>query len=202
MSSYVAIANRAAVLIGTASRLTDPTDDTPLGRAVSAVYEIERKAALRAGAWNFAIKRKALPALVAAPAFGFARAFEVPPDFLKLIEVRGIDRARYQIEGRKILSDAAAPLQIRYLADIREPALFDASFTECFAIRIAITIGNQIAGSSFDEGLNWQKYRLALRDAGRNDALENPGIEQEESDWLLARERGADSGYFAAGVAP
>lgn len=200
MSSYVAIANRAAVLIGTASRLTDPTDDTPLGRAVSAVYDMERKTELRAGAWNFAIKRKALPALVKAPAFGFARAFELPADYLKLIEVRGIGRGHYELEGRNILSDAPAPLQIRYLADVPEPAEFDANFTECFAIRIANAIGNQIAGSSFDEGLNWQKYRLARRQAGRNDALENPGIEQEESDWLLARERGAGGGYLPMGI--
>lgn len=187
MPSYVSIANSAAVAVGTASRLTAPNEDTTLGRAVASVWDIEREAALRDGAWNFAIKRESLPALSAAPKHGYARKFQLPTDCLKLIEVYRYPRDYWQLEGRQIHSNADAPLDIRYLADITEPAEFDALFAKAFAMRIACAIGNRISGSSFNEGLNWQKYQDALKDARMSDAFENPPIEQAESSWIEAR---------------
>ena len=49
MSSYVAIANLAAIAVGTSARLTAPGDNTVLGRAVAAVWDISRRAALQDG---------------------------------------------------------------------------------------------------------------------------------------------------------
>lgn len=190
MSSYVEIANRAAVAVGTSARLTTPGDDTVLGRAVAAVWDLERKAALRDGGWNFAIAREELPQLAEKPKHGYDAQFELPSDCLKLIEIYGGQRLRYQLEGRHILADTSGPLQIRYLRDIDEPAEFDASFAEAFALRIAMAIGNKIAGSAFDKGAVFNQYRDALGSARSADAGENPPVVHEESDWVLERFRG------------
>ena len=66
MASYVSIANRAAIAVGTTARLTDPKDDTVLGRAVAAVWDIEREAALRDANWNCAVTRAVVPTAIAA----------------------------------------------------------------------------------------------------------------------------------------
>jgi hypothetical protein len=190
VSSYVAIANLAATTIGTAARLTAPGDDTTLGRAVASVWEIERQAALRDGAWNFAMRRASLPQLVEAPAHGFAARYQLPADCIRLIEIYELRRDEWQVEGEAINADHTGPLKIRYLADITEPAAFDALFVKAFALRIACAIGNRIAGSSFKEELNWEKYKQALGEARRVDAMENPPIEQHESSWIESRWQG------------
>lgn len=187
MSSYVAIANNAAITIGTAARLTTPGDDTTLGRAVASVWEIERLAALRDGAWNFAIKRDQIAALEDAPSHGFTTAFQLPADCLRLIEIYELSRDRWQLEGRKILADATGPLKIRYLRNVTEPAEFDPLFAKAFALRIACAIGNRIAGSVFKEELNWEKYRKALAEARQSDAMENPPIQPYESEYITSR---------------
>lgn len=187
MSSYVAIANLAATTIGTSARLTTPGDDTTLGRAVASVWEIERQAALRDGAWNFAMKRAQLAAVNPPPVHQFQFRFQLPPDCIRLIEIYDLRRDQWQVEGRAINADHAGALDIRYLADIAEPAEFDPLFVKAFALRIACAIGNRIAGSSFKEELNWEKYRQALAEARRVDAMENPPIQQAESSWIEAR---------------
>lgn len=191
MSSYVSIANHAATIIGTAARLTAPSDDTSLGRAVASVWEIERKAALRDGAWNFAIRRADLPALAKPPLHGFTAQFELPADCLRIIEIYDLRRDRWQVEGRAILADSLGPLRVRYLRDVTEPSEFDPLFAHAFARRIAQAIGNRIAGSAFDEQTNWEKYRQALSEARRVDAIENPPIEPYESEWVTARWTGS-----------
>lgn len=187
MSSYVAIANLAATTVGTAARLTTPGDDTTLGRAVASVWEIERQAALRDGAWNFAMRRTQLASVNPPPVHQFQYRFELPADCLRLIEIYDLQRDQWQLEGRAINADHDGALNIRYLADIAEPAEFDPLFVKAFALRIACAIGNRIAGSSFREDANWEKYRQALAEARRVDAMENPPIADYESSWIEAR---------------
>lgn len=197
MSSYAEIANRAAVAVGTSARLTAPGDDTVLGRAVAAVWNIERRAAIRDGGWNFAMRRATLPRLVERPKHGYSAQYELPSDCLKLVELFGGERLRYQLEGRQILADATGGLDIRYLADVAEPTAFDPGFVGAFALRIACAIGGKIAGSSFDKRGCWNEYLAAVADARGADALENPPLEQEESDWVLARYRGEGAGTLS-----
>ena len=188
MASYVQIANLAAELIGTDARLTSPDDDRVLARNVKAVWDLQRRAALGDAAWNFATKRQALPALLNAVPYPFSYAYKLPADCLRLLEVLNpTARESYQLEGGNILCDSAAPLYIRYLFDVTEPALWDEGFADAFARRIAFTIGRRIAGSTYDTAAGWRLYQDALNDTKAQDARENPPIEQEESSWIEAR---------------
>lgn len=205
MASYAEIANSAATIVGASARLTLPGEDTVLGRAVAAQWDIARRALLRDGSFNFSIKRASLPALAEVPTHGFERQFQLPPDCLKLIEVYGWGRAAYQLEGTRILADAPAPIEIRYVRDVEEPAEFDGLVAEAFAQRLANAIGNRIAGSAFKEELNEERYRRKIAAAKRADALENPPIAFEESGWILARHVGGpavDLNYVDGGRYP
>lgn len=191
MSGYVEIGNAAATTVGTAARLTSPGDDTVLGRAIASVWDIERKAALRDGAWNFAMRHADLPALAEAPKSNFSAQFELPAICLRLIEIYGFHRDYWQLQGRQIHADTTGPLKIRYLADITEPAEFDPLFAKAFSLRIAMAIGNRIAGSVFKEELTLEKYRKAINQARMSDAMENPPIEQEDGSWIESRWHGS-----------
>ncbi len=194
MASYVQVANMAAIKIGTEARITAPDDDRPVARVLAAAWDIQRRAAIRDGSWNFAMARAALPALADAPTFGWSAAFALPADFVRLIEL-GPERSRdaYQIEGRQILAATSGPLELRYLRDVTEAGLWDDDFAEAFACRLAWKCGKRIAGSNYSEDAGWQEYQAAIAGAKRVDALENPPIDQEESSWILAR--GGWDGY-------
>lgn len=192
MANWTDIANMAARHVGTTTRITSPDDDRPLAKAIRAVWDLQRRAAIRDGSWNCFTERHRLPALTTAPAFGFDYAYKLPAGCLRLLQVTndpGYDA--YQLEAGKILCDAEAPLDIRCLIDNDMVAAWDDGFIEAFALRIAWAVGTAIAGSSFDKSKVWEDYRASLSSAKRVDAMENPPIEREESDWVSSRWAGA-----------
>lgn len=189
MAAFVTIANLAASSLGEDDQLSSPDDDTHLSRSVRAVWDVERRAAIRDHSWNFAMRRQALPAAVLSDyspdPYGFA--YRVPADNLRLIEVLGHGKRDYQREGDFILSNAAAPLRIRYLVDVVEPALWDDLFVKAFAMRVAWQIADRITGDTNRVQLAERKYQKALSDAKRVDARENPQVPFEPSGWEMAR---------------
>jgi hypothetical protein len=187
VASKIQVYKAAATAVGSSTQITSPEDDRPVARAITAVWEIQRQAAIRDGSWNFAIKRARLPALNSAPTHGYDYAYQLPAACLRLIEVSGQAREDYQLEGREILCDARGPLDIRYLRDVTEPAEWDSEFADAFAQRIAWRIGRKLAGSTFDKDGAWREYQALIAAAKSTDAIENPPIEQEESDWVKAR---------------
>lgn len=197
MSSATEIANLACVYIGTENRITSLDDDRFTARTIKGVWDIQRQATIRDGAWNFAMRRKDLAAesLTDGVPYPWGYAFPLPAQCLRLIEVIDLTEGQYQLEGRNILCDSAGPLYVRYQADVEEPALWDAAFTDAFARRLAWATGTRIAGSTFSEQLAWQEYQAAINAAKRVDARENPPIAQGESSWIEAR-RSHRTGYY------
>lgn len=188
MSSFVQIANAVAVLTGTEARITDPGDNRTLARTVREVWDLNRRAALRDGQFNFAMRSLDLAALAGTPPTGWQSMFQMPAESLRLVEVlTEAAREDYLLEGRSILANTAGPLAVRVVIDVTEPALWDESFAELFAARIAWRIGKRIAGSAYSEQAGEALYRSLLSTAKRIDAREEPPIEQEESDWISAR---------------
>lgn len=198
MASWVDIANAIGAAIGTETRITDPSDDRTLARAIRAVWDLNRLAAIREGSWNFATRRARLPALSDTPEFGFDYQFKLPASCLRLLEVqsggRQLGGGEYQLEGGKILCDELGPLDVRYLLDVTEPAEWDAAFVEAFTFKVALAIGTKIAGSAFDKSKAKALYDEAISASKRVDALENPPLENDESDWITARDAPAPYG--------
>lgn len=189
MADFVTIANLAASSIGEDDQLASPDDDTHLSRSVRAVWDLTRRAAIRNSRWNFAMTRAALPAEVLATApINWQSSFRLPADCLRLIGVLNTaHRQRYQLEGKSVMADTAGPLNVKYLRDIAEPALWDDSFVMAFAALIGFRIADRITGDRARRADAWQAYRDALDEARRCDALENPEIIQEPGSWELAR---------------
>jgi hypothetical protein len=187
MATATEVYNLAGAAIGSGRRVTDPDENTTLARSIKAVWNTQRQAAIREGAWSFATQRFRLPALVAPPVFGYAYEYELPATFLRLLEVTGQAESDYQVEGRSILADVRGPLDVRCLVDVEEPAKWDADFADALGLRLAWAVGTKVAGDAFDNDKVWTSYQASLMAAKRIDAMENPAIENVESDWILAR---------------
>jgi hypothetical protein len=198
MASKIDIANRALTKIGD-DRIMDILDDQENAKVLNSMYDTVLMAELRARVWNFSVKRAALPALASVPAFGFTNEFQLPADHLRLIQVGeiyvglslsdyvGMSEAEFQVEGRKILTDFPAPLNIRYVSLVTDPGLYDALFVEAFACKLAMECCERLTQSNTKRQLAAEEYALAIRSALRADAIENPPQTLPDESWIMSR---------------
>ncbi len=166
--SEVAICNSALSKIG-ADRIVSLTEDTRHGKLCNEQYMKICKALLRAHPWNFAIVRVSLAASTATPAFGWDYAYQVPPDFIRALHV-GDDDFEWQKEGDYILSDETE-CELEYIANV-SCGMFDASFDEVFAVRLAHAICGDLTSSPTMKKELWDEYNALLREARLFDAQE------------------------------
>lgn len=188
-TSDVAICNLAMQKLG-AARITALSEDSVEARECNACYEAQRDAELRKHPWNFAIARVSLPADATAPAFGPANSFTLPADFVRLLpkdpeEVTNDDD--WRIEGKKILTNDSAPLEIRYIYRVEDPNEFDALFVEALACKIAIQTCEKITTSSQKKAAVVEEYKSAINSAKRTNAIENVAAEPPPDPWDTAR---------------
>lgn len=198
MASEVDIANRALGKLGAAT-IIDLNEDDPKAVAINVAFATVRQAELRRRRWRFSLERHSLPALADAPAFGFARQFQLPAGCLRVIQIGEFDlgpnlsdyRAAptelWSIEGRKILTNLGAPLKVRTIQDVPDTTQWDAAFVEAFAARLAYECCERITQSDSKKQLAWSDYREAIREAVRANALEVATSEATDDTWVMAR---------------
>jgi hypothetical protein len=192
-TSVVSICNTALDLLGT-DTITSLSDDSKPARFCARNYERVRDAVLRAYPWNCAIARASLAALAATPAWGYARQFQLPegPDPAYCLRVLAIDGETdfgltYKIEGRRILTDEDAPLEILYIARIEDPGQFDALLIDAIAARLALDAAYPLAGSvSLGQTLS-QAYSEKIAEARQVDSQEGSPDALIAADWLESR---------------
>jgi hypothetical protein len=167
---------------------------------MNVLYQPVRDAELHRRRWKFSIARAALPALSTAPISGYAYQYQLPVDYLRLVEggdivatadltdYRGGDGAAlYSIEGLKLLTHLGAPLDIRYIAKITDVGLFNPSFAEALASRLAYEGCERITQSDSKRQLAMNDYKLAIHEATRANAIEAPPQSMADDSWLVSR---------------
>lgn len=178
MTSVVAICNRALDMLG-ADPVTSLDDDTKAARLCARNYQPVRDAVLRAYPWNAAVRRASLAALTEVPAWGSARQFQLPegPDpepCLRLLSIEGETRLglRYKVEGRRVVTDEAAPLRILYIARIEDPSQLDPMLADAIATRLAADLSYSLTASAALGQTLMDIYRAKLAEARATDAEE------------------------------
>lgn len=198
MASQVEIANRALTKLG-AARIISFGDDNKQARAISSMWDIVRDSELRAHIWSFSVKRTALPALVSTPDWGYEYEYQVPGDYLRLLQVNDVYNgpsmddyrngatADYVLEGRKILTDFGAPLKIRYIARMEDTTMWDTNFVEAFACKLAFELAEDLTQSNQKKGTAFDEYKMSLMTAVRAASIEQPAQDLPDNSWLLSR---------------
>jgi hypothetical protein len=212
MASQVSIVNRALIKLGEQTILL-MSDNTAQARTMAALFDDTRDAELRAHRWKFAIKRTQLSALADTPTFGYSLQYELPPDYLALVQVgefyvrTGLkQRAPWSVEDGRIHTDLAAPLALRYVSRVTDTAKFDALFVEVLACRLAMEACEARTQSDTKFQRVAGQYQQALDTALRVDAIENPPDELPDGSWLQSRQGdglalgAADGGYWPSGI--
>lgn len=188
-TTQTSIANSALQFLGYKA-ISSITDNDRGARAVNRTYTDTKIAELRKHFWNFAIKRASLPASVTPPLFGKSFAYPLPNDFLMLAP-RDNDfnpnDSDWQIEGLQIISNQAAPLEIRYISNDIPEAQFDACFAQSLAAALAVGICEELTQSNSKLQNVMRIYDSTIKDARRQNAFENRPAKPMPTTWITAR---------------
>lgn len=148
---------------------------------------------MRKHPFNFAIARASLTADATAPAFGWSYSYTMPSDCLRVLPVTADGTedgtpVTHKIEGQSILTDAAAPLYIRYIKRIDNTGLFDNQFCDVLAAILAQKAAHFISGKQSYAQLMGQMAAGLLNEAQMIDALEGTPEDPIADDWINARQ--------------
>lgn len=193
MPSKTEIANRALTKIGSA-RIMSLLDDSKPASVLNSMFDMVLDAELRRYHWRFAIKRDSIPALATEPAWGYSYAYQLPADFLALVQVndfyvRGLkQKAPWSVEGGQILADFSAPLKIRYVSRVTNIELLDPLFIEVLACKLAYESAEMLTQSGQKVQRAERDYSFAVSEAVRQDAIQLPPDELPWGSWLDSRE--------------
>lgn len=141
------------------------------------VFETTVLEVARAADWNCLRKRVELGQLADAPAFEWTYQYQLPSDFVNLIELNGVDyvgqvQDDWEIEGKLLLTDAESA-KIKYTAYVDDVSQWDPGFANAVAVLIAAKIATPMRQ---DEGLAQalmsEYQRVTLPQARQKDANE------------------------------
>lgn len=139
------ICNNALGRIG-AARIMDIDDEDSKGaRICKNAYEIQLRELLRLAPWNFAKDRVQLAELTTAPAFGWAKQFQLPTSFIRLVQFNDLEAWQddpsdfFEIEGRVLLTDEDTA-RIEFIKFVDDPNQYDALFTKALIVLLASEI--------------------------------------------------------------
>jgi len=164
-NQWVTLANRALARIGTQqiSSLTDGS--TPALYCNNLLPEVVQSVYGQFD-WRSARKRLELSALVDSPLYGFAYAYQLPVDFMRLVETDNAEP--FTIEGETILSDEE-DMSITYIGYPIEADKIPGTIAHLIATYLAFLLSTPLTSNESMAQRLLSEYQLALEQAKRDD---------------------------------
>jgi hypothetical protein len=193
--SQTRMCNGTLALLGDSRTIASINDGTPLAKLFFGIWDETRDEVLADHPWNFAITRASLPADAGVPEGSqYAQQFLKPGDCLRWLPWRE-DHPDYfagEEEGNFILSDADAPIVIRYIRRNDDVSEWTPGFRAAMSAKLAVKLAKPITGQSVMIKTAQDAYDDELRKAKRQDGAAT-GDRQRQADhrsnWLAARNR-------------
>lgn len=189
MASVLEIYNRALQKLG-AKRITSVDENSTAAQECNACYSILRDSELMGNRWAFAIKRASLAADTPTPTWGRDNSFTLPSDCLLVIPPYVEDDNVYRdwvIENKKIISDEAAPLYIRYIGRIEDPTEMDVLFREALSTKMAYEMCEKITQSNSKKESLRADYDEIIKRARKQNAIQSVPAKSPDDTWIMVR---------------
>ena len=137
----VSIANLALSNLGEAP-IQNLTDDNARARISNARIDDVIRGVLLMHDWNYAMKRVAIPK-IDDPLFGWNSTFQLPVDFIKIVEVWPV--SKFRIQRDTVLSNEKT-LNMLYVAEPVDANTLDVLLGEAIALKLAVEISETLTG--------------------------------------------------------
>lgn len=169
-TSAVEIVNSALIKIG-AERIGALSDNNARAIIMNEQYDKIRRQIILSHPWNFAIARVELAENATEPINAWDRAFDLPQDVLRVLEINDDNEAEWVVEGRQILTDESECV-IKYIKDVTDTTKFSRGFEEVLAFKLAADCCVSLNGSATHAANLYKAYKEALSEARTMDAQE------------------------------
>lgn len=197
--SRTEVINKCMDILGT-KQIADPDEASEGARRAKGAYDQVVREQLEMNPWYFAKTQIGLPANADAPLYRWQKAYTTPADFLRLVEfedrwaftmVRYINidpKPLYEMQGRSILTDRGAPLNITYIRDVtNDPTIWHSQFVAAVAASLAVQLAAPLTQSSEKAQKAATSYNLAMTQARRVNAIQMPPQVLPDNSWMAAR---------------
>lgn len=211
--SEVAICNIALSWLGgdLIISLDDPSVEAKLCKAN---YVPLRDAVLEEREWTFAVKRMELPALASGPLYGFDKAFQIPPEVIRILQVSragddvtsssfantgirsssrggtGIGREtriEWLREADIVVANSAIQVFARAIIRIIDTTKFSAAFDQALAARLAMDIAIPLTNSEKMQKSMAQMYGEKMALAAASDGLQGRSLNVRSDSLTVVR---------------
>lgn len=173
MATGVSICSNALLMLG-AQTINDFNEPVDRAKIAANLYPTIRDDLLRSHPWNCTIKRALLAPDATPPAFGFDNQFELPADFLRVLEVgQSGYQIDYLVEGRSILANATS-VELRYVYLNPVENTWDAGLVALLTLAMAAAMAYPITQSAALQATMEQKLVMAKKVARAVDGQEDP----------------------------
>lgn len=195
MSSDVDIANAALIELGH-EPIQSFLDDSDQGKAVNAIYTMNRDRVLAAHPWNFATKRLSLAAaVITLNTEEWSTAYLLPADSLRVLYVEPLG-VPFRVENGYILTNESAPLLCSVIYRITDPTVFSVNFASALQYRICFALCNAITARRGNAQDYWKLYQQELQEARTADGQEGSESRDRDSPIGFARVSGSNVSAF------
>ena len=183
--SKITICTNALLQLGSQpiAAFDEGTDNSLL---CSNLWEQTRDGVLRAHPWNCATKRISMAPSATVPIYGFSFAFDLPGDFLRLMEADTL--YDYKVENGQILGNEN-PLLIKYVWRNTDVPSYDALLIEALTAAMKTALAYPVTKSTTKEKECLDLYKARLQHARTVDGLEGTPDAIGNSQLLGARRR-------------
>lgn len=196
------LANLALAFIGESAILNIEDTTSKASRLCRQFVDSAIDETLRCHRWNCATSRATLSATTA-PEHGFTYAYQLPGDFLRLLELNGEaftgSETNLEIEEGKRLLSYTSTAEIRYIKRI-DPSGFDPLLAKAVALQLAMDIAVPLTANLQLQGQVATLHARAIGKAQKMDAIETGSREGNMMARLIAnspliQSRGRRRGY-------
>ena len=183
MSIDINIVNRALLKLGV-NAISSPDEESPRAETVRNIYNDCVDYLLSQYDFYFAQKQVSLARLDEKPVFGYKNVFNLPTDFLRLVEVaKGI---RYEIIGRSIYTDADI-LSIKYVYKNYDPSTYSPLFKELLSVRLAFELSPYIKEDRMFTQQMYNEEIDKINNSANRESMQNDDEFMPEDSWVYSR---------------
>ena len=184
----VSICSKALLKIG-AQTITSFEDGTAEAEVAGNLYPLVRDSLLSSYPWSFAVSQKRLARLDMTPLDDYTYAYQLPPDYLRMISAGIGSRGRgveYRIYENKIYTNSPE-LIITYIARVDE-SIFPTFFQDTLVARLAYEFCLPLTESTSRAEHLQKRAEEILKQARLTDAQQGTPLTFEDFSLIEARQ--------------
>ena len=197
MQTKVDICNLALVRLG-AKRINSLDENTPSAKNCSLFFDQIADIVLREHSWSFATKNQSLGLIADESVIGWDYLYKFPADCLAprriynaetvgLTERQEFKAMQSPATGSVVIAAKISPCYLEYTAKIADVAMYDSSFVDALAWRLAAELAHPLMGNA-DAGMKFlQIYERVLINAKATNAQTREEKPRESCSYSDAR---------------